>query len=209
LIDGVAVNPPNEYELERAGYRELVNFLDLKMPYAGVPHTVNRAFRDRNRRVLEDYMTAHVAGMQLFRTNKQLAFKAIVELTRQKDPVILERTYDTYYKQYEAIDGLPLPWQAGIESMITGFHERFNPQGIKNRDASASLDGSFVQKAASGRSSGRSKPRWERARKNALATEMVNHCTARCVWFRKDCLDYFVCPRGLAWRLMGSGPIES
>ncbi len=31
LIDGVAVNPPNEYELEKAGYRELVNFLDLKM----------------------------------------------------------------------------------------------------------------------------------------------------------------------------------
>jgi len=23
--------------------------------------------------------------------------------------------------------------------MISGFHERFNPQGIKNRDASASL----------------------------------------------------------------------
>ena len=137
LIDGVAVNPPNEYELEKAGYHELVNFLDLKMAYAGVPHTVSRTFRDRNRRVLEDYMTAHVAGMQLFRTNKQLAFKAITELTRQKDPVILERTYDTYYKQYEAIDGLPFPWQAGIESMITGFHERFNPQGIKNRDASA------------------------------------------------------------------------
>ncbi len=93
-------------------------------------------------------MTAHVAGMQLFRTNKQLGFKAIIELTRQKDPVILERTYDTYSKQYEAIDGLPFPWQAGIESMITGFHERFNPQGIKNRDASAALDPSFVQKAA-------------------------------------------------------------
>ncbi len=45
----------------------------------------------------------------------------------------------------------PLPWQAGIEGMITGLHERVNPQGSKNRDASASLDGSFVQKAASGR----------------------------------------------------------
>jgi hypothetical protein len=44
----------------------------------------------------------------------------------------------------------PLPWQAGIEGMITGLHERFNPQGIKNRDASASLDGSLVQRAASG-----------------------------------------------------------
>ncbi len=62
--------------------------------------------------------------------------------------MIIERIYNTYFKQYEAIDGLPLPWQAGIESMLTGFHERFNPQGIKNRDASAALDASFVQKTA-------------------------------------------------------------
>jgi len=148
LIDGVAVNPPNEFDLEKAGYRELVNFLDLKMPYAGVPHTVSRSFRDRNRRVVEDYMTAMVEGMQIFRTNKQAAYGAIVELTRQKDPILLERTYDSYAKQYDAIGGVPIPWEAGIESMITGFHERFNPQGIKNRDAKPFLDPSFVRKAA-------------------------------------------------------------
>ena len=147
LIEAVAVNPPNEYELEKAGYRELVNFLDLKMPYAGVPHTVNRAFRDRSRKVVEDYMTALVEGMHVFRTNKPIAYRAITELTRQKDPVLLERTYDEYSRQYDAIGGVPIPWQAGIESMITGFHERFNPQGIKNRDARPFLDPSFVQKA--------------------------------------------------------------
>src|SRR6266567_5856869 len=135
LIDGVAVNPPNEYELEKAGFRELANFLDFKMPYAGVPHTVSRAFRDKNRKVVEDYMTAMVEGIQIFRANKQAAYRAIVELTRQKDPVLLERTYDSYAKQYDAIGGIPIPWEAGIESMITGFHERFSPQGIKNRDA--------------------------------------------------------------------------
>jgi ABC-type nitrate/sulfonate/bicarbonate transport system substrate-binding protein len=147
LIDGVAVNPPNEYELEKAGYRELANFLDFKMPYAGVPHTVTRAFRDRNRKTVEDYMTAVIEGMQIFRTNREKAYKAIFELTRQKDPALLERTYDSYMKQYDAIGGVPLPWEAGIESMITGFHERFNPQGIKNRDAKPYLDPSFVQRA--------------------------------------------------------------
>ena len=148
LVDGVAVNPPNEYELEKAGYRELANFLDFKMPYAGVPQTVSRVFRDRNRKVVEDYITAIVEGMQIFRTNREIAYKVIAESTRQKDPIILERTYDSYLKQYDAINGLPFPWQAGIESMITGFHERFNPQGIKNRDARPYLDPSFVQKAA-------------------------------------------------------------
>ncbi len=147
LIDGVAVNPPNEYELEKAGYRELANFLDFKMPYAGVPHTVSRVFRDKNRKVVEDYMTAVIEGMQIFRTNREKAYKAIFELTRQKDPALLERTYDSYMKQYDAIGGVPIPWEAGIESMITGFHERFNPLGIKNRDAKPFLDPSFVQKA--------------------------------------------------------------
>ncbi|HVO95759.1 MAG TPA: ABC transporter substrate-binding protein [Terriglobales bacterium] len=148
LVDGVTVNPPNEYDLEKAGYRELANFLEFKMPYAGVPQTVMKSFRDRNRKALEDYMTAIVEAMHLFRTNREIAYKAIIEATRQSDPVILERTYDSYAKQYEAIGGLPFPWQAGIEGMITGFHERFNPQGIKNRDARPYLDPSFVQKAA-------------------------------------------------------------
>jgi NitT/TauT family transport system substrate-binding protein len=147
LIDAVAVNPPNEYDLEKAGFRELANFLDFKMPYAGVPHTVSKPFRDRNRKVVEDYMTAVMEGMQIFRANKQTAYKAIAELTRQKDAVLLERTYDSYVKQYDAIGGVPVPWQSGIESMITGFHERFNPQGIKNHDATPFLDPSFVQKA--------------------------------------------------------------
>jgi ABC-type nitrate/sulfonate/bicarbonate transport system substrate-binding protein len=148
LIDGVAVNPPNEYELEKAGYRELANSLDLKMPYAGVPHTVTRSFREKNRRLVEDYMTGVIEGMQIFRTSREKAYKAIFELTRQNDPVLLERTYDSYIRQYDAIGGVPFPWEAGIESMITGFHERFNPQGIKNRNAKPFIDPSFVQRAA-------------------------------------------------------------
>ena len=147
LIDGVAVNSPNEYELEKAGFSEFANFLDFKMPYAGVPHTISRVFRDKNRKVVEDYITAVVEGMQIFRTNRQAAYKAIFGLTRQKDPVLLERTYDSYSKQYSATGGLPVPWESGIESMITGFHERFNPQGIKNRDARPFIDPSFVQRA--------------------------------------------------------------
>jgi hypothetical protein len=56
------------------------------------------AFRDRNRKVAEDYMTAVMEGVQIFRTHKRTAYKAIIELTRQKDPVLLARTYESYAK---------------------------------------------------------------------------------------------------------------
>ena len=61
--------------------------------------------------------------------------------------MILERTYDSYSKQYDAIVACRFLASRHRE-MITGFHERFNPQGIKNHDATAYLDPSFVQKAA-------------------------------------------------------------
>ena len=41
-------------------------------------------------------MTAVVEGMHIFRTNRETGYKAITESTRQKDPVLLERTYDSY-----------------------------------------------------------------------------------------------------------------
>lgn len=148
LIDAAVVNPPNEYELEKQGFREFVNFLDLKMPYAGVPYTVTREFRDKSRRELEKFMTAVVEGMHLFRNNKEVAYKSIIRLTRLEDAVLLERTYQSYLRQYEAIGGLPYPWATGIESMITGFHARFTPAAVKNRDANPFLDASFVQKAS-------------------------------------------------------------
>ena len=36
------------------------------MPYAGVPHTVTRVFRDKNRKVMEDYMTAVIEACKSF-----------------------------------------------------------------------------------------------------------------------------------------------
>jgi NitT/TauT family transport system substrate-binding protein len=148
LIDGTPVNPPNEYDLEKAGFHQLANFFDLKMPYAGVPHTVTRDFKNKNPRLVEDYITAVVEGMHLFRTNRDVAYKSIIQLTRQRDPALLERTYESYRKQYDSIGGLPYPWEDGMEKMISGFHQRFNPQIVKNTDAKPFIDESFVKRAA-------------------------------------------------------------
>ena len=73
--------------------------------------------------------------------------RSIVQITRQKDPIVLDKTYRANLQQYEAIQGLPFPWQEGIESMINGFHARFTPALVKNRDARPYLDPSFVQRA--------------------------------------------------------------
>lgn len=43
-------------------------------------------------------------------------------------------------------------------AMISGFHERFNPQAIKNRDGKPYLDPSFVQKAAERSTFGKKEP---------------------------------------------------
>src|SRR5215813_7732424 len=106
LFDAMTVSPPNEVDLERMGFRELVNFFELRMPYAGIPYTVTRDFRDKNGRGLTDFMTAVVEAIQLFRNSKEAGYKAIYQLTRQKDTVALEKIYKANVSQYEAIQGL-------------------------------------------------------------------------------------------------------
>ena len=147
LYDGMAIPPPNEIELEKQGFRELAYFFDLRMSYAGIPYTVTRDFRDKNQRVLTDFMTAITEAIQLYRINKEVGYRSIVQITRQNDPMVLEKTYRANLQQYDAIQGLPFPWQDGIESMINGFHARFTPALIKNHDARPYLDPSFVQRA--------------------------------------------------------------
>lgn len=147
LFDAMTVSPPNEVDLERMGFRELVNFFELRMGYAGIPYTVTREFRDKNQRVLTDFMTAIVEAIQIFRTNKEAGYKTIMHLTRLKDPVLVEKIYKGNLAQYDAIQGQPYPWQEGIESMINGYHARFTPAVVKNRDARPFLDASFVQRA--------------------------------------------------------------
>ena len=147
LYDGMAIPPPNEIELEKQGFRELAYFFDLRMAYAGIPYTVTRDFRDKNPRVLTDFMTAITEAIQLYRRSKEAGYRSIVQITRQNDPILLEKTYKANLQQYDAIQGLPFPWQEGIESMINGFHARFSPTVVKNRDARPYLDPSFVQRA--------------------------------------------------------------
>lgn len=147
LFDAMTVSPPNEVELEKLGFRELVNFFDLRMGYAGIPYTVTRDFRDKNPRVLTDFMSAIVEAIQVYRTNREAAYRAIVKITRQNDPYLLDKTHKNNLAQYDAIQGMPFPWQEGIESMINGFHARFTPTIVKNRDARPYLDPSFVQRA--------------------------------------------------------------
>ena len=147
LYDGMAIPPPNEIELEKQGFRELAYFFDLRMAYAGIPYTVTRDFRDKNQRVLTDFMTAITEAIQLYRRSKEAGYRSIVQITRQNDPILLEKTYKANLQQYDAIQGLPFPWQEGIESMINGFHARFSPTVVKNRDARPYLDPSFVQRA--------------------------------------------------------------
>ncbi len=88
-----------------------------------------------------------VEAIQVHRTNRDAAYRAITHVTRQNDPNLLEKTHKNNLAQYEAIQGQPFPWQEGIESMINGFHARFTPAIVKNRDAGPYLDPTFVRRA--------------------------------------------------------------
>ena len=62
-------------------------------------------FRDKNQRVLTDFMTAITEAIQVYRKNKDAGYRSIIQITRQNDPVLLEKTYKANLQQYDAIQG--------------------------------------------------------------------------------------------------------
>jgi hypothetical protein len=70
-------------------------------------------------------------------------YSAIVTITRQNDPVLLDKTHKDNLAQYDAIQGLSFPGRKAFESMINA---RFTPAVVKNHDARPFLDPSFVQR---------------------------------------------------------------
>ncbi|HLC25877.1 MAG TPA: ABC transporter substrate-binding protein [bacterium] len=155
LFDAMAINPPNEHQLEKLGFRQLVNFMDLRMPYAGVPYTVMRSYLDTHRDTLNRVMLSVVQSIRIFMEKPEVAKAVIGKLTRESDREILGRTYQDYRKQYQAIEGKPFPFVEGLNAMISGFHMRFTPQLVKVKDSAPFTDRSFVDYAVSVVYSGR------------------------------------------------------
>jgi ABC-type nitrate/sulfonate/bicarbonate transport system substrate-binding protein len=103
--------PPNSFQVEAQGYRELTNL--YKIPAQAGGPIVSRARIDELAPALIPFIEGLRQGIQTFNTNHDLAIQVLRDRTKQNDEALLQRTYDFYKTD--------TPFQADMQPSMEGL----------------------------------------------------------------------------------------
>ena len=95
IVAGAAA-PPVSFQLDRAGFHSMATTLD--QPYQNVGVVMRRARMDELAPRLVPLLRAVRAGIDRYYSDKTFTMKVIAKYTKEKDPDIIDRTYEFYRK---------------------------------------------------------------------------------------------------------------
>jgi ABC-type nitrate/sulfonate/bicarbonate transport system substrate-binding protein len=93
IVAGAAA-PPVSFQLDRAGFHSMAATLD--QPYQNVGVVMRRARMDELAPRLLPLLRAVRAGIERYYSDKTFTMKVIAKYTKEKDPDIIDRTYEFY-----------------------------------------------------------------------------------------------------------------
>jgi len=95
IVAGAAA-PPVSFQLDRAGFHSMSSTLD--QPYQNVGVVMRRARMDELAPRVVPLLRAVRAGIDRYYSDKPFTMKVIAKYTKEKDPDIIDRTYEFYRK---------------------------------------------------------------------------------------------------------------
>ena len=93
IVAGAAA-PPVSFQLDRAGFHSMTTTLD--QPYQNVGVVIRRARMDELAGRLVPLLRSVRAGIDRYYSDKAFTMKVIAKYTKEKDPDIIDRTYEFY-----------------------------------------------------------------------------------------------------------------
>jgi NitT/TauT family transport system substrate-binding protein len=142
-IVAAASHPPATYQFKQAGLVELVNLPKQKIPSVSDGLWVNEDYLQAHRDLVQKVIDAVVEGYRREKSDRAYAESVIGKVLGVKDQAQLDFTYDFYVNDVLAPGIMPeaAQVQANIDSLAPS-----NPK-VKDLDAAAMIDQSFVKKA--------------------------------------------------------------
>lgn len=137
--------PPASFLLERAGFRSMVNLLDI--PYQNVGIVVRRSRMEELGTRLVPLLRSVRAGIERYYNDKGFAMKVIAKYTKETDADVLDKTYEFYRRagfRRELITSEP-----GLQGILDFLSETI-PEAKKAAPAQF-FDDRFVRRVNSGK----------------------------------------------------------
>jgi ABC-type nitrate/sulfonate/bicarbonate transport system substrate-binding protein len=115
-ISGAALTPPQSFKADAAGYTHLVNTYDL--PYQNIGVVVRRSDVEAREEMWARFLRSLKEGIQRWYDNPNLAKEVLTKYTREKDPEMLQKTYDFFTRQ-AGFNRELAPTDQGIQQILT------------------------------------------------------------------------------------------
>jgi NitT/TauT family transport system substrate-binding protein len=115
----------NRYALPflQRGWPMLVDLSTTDLIYPSSCVASSRAFVKAEPKLVEDFLRAYIAGIQLIKKNQSFAEKSFAKWLRENDPVVIKKTVEAYAKLFKPAPYVP---DKGIENVMKDLANRRN-----------------------------------------------------------------------------------
>jgi hypothetical protein len=124
----------------KAGFKEILNFASLGIPFIHEGVSVRRAFLQEQREAIKRFMKGFILGIRETKLDKPLSKRMVEKYLKLKDPDVIEGGYDEIVPYMSAEPFVPKAAVQNLLSLIAGrlpqaktaSPERFYDNGILN-----------------------------------------------------------------------------
>jgi len=107
----------------RRNWPVLVDLTKTDLIYPSSCVTSSRAFVKSEPRVVEDFLSAYVAGINLIKKDPSFAERSLVKWTRETDPYVVTKSVETHARIFKSPPYVP---DKGIENVVKDLASRRN-----------------------------------------------------------------------------------
>jgi NitT/TauT family transport system substrate-binding protein len=105
----------------RRNWPVLVDLTKTDLVYPSSCVTSSRTFVKTEPKVVEDFLSAYVAGIQLIKKDQKLAERSLAKWSRENDPYVLTKSVESHARIFKAAPYVP---DKGIENVIKDIANR-------------------------------------------------------------------------------------
>ncbi|MBI4525191.1 MAG: ABC transporter substrate-binding protein [Deltaproteobacteria bacterium] len=136
VIQGTVLNPPFTLRARELGLRPLYDLVASGITYPINQITTTRAFMRDHRDTVKSFLKGLIHGLARFRTDRDFAIQVLSKNLRERDPKILQETYEFWLKVFPKVPS-PGPEDATVFLEFMQLKEQRDPKEF--------VDGSLVQ----------------------------------------------------------------
>lgn len=100
VIDATVLSPPENLKAVEFGMNILGHISEMKASFPQTVITVRRSFLERNRNIVKRFVRAYSEAIYQFRTNREKAIAVYAKRLMQRDPRVVEETYNYFADKF-------------------------------------------------------------------------------------------------------------